>query len=85
MHLMALVRHGQVYKVIDHFLNPSPDAIFIPGVGGAALFIISWFFAGISVIAQPHIMIRFVMMEDPHRLTETRIYYYTSYFFLCIF
>lgn len=69
-------------KDIEGFLDPSPDAIFIPGIGGAAMFIVSWMFAGLAVIAQPHIMIRFITLDDPHKMMHARIYYYTCYFLM---
>lgn len=64
---------------IEGFLDPISDKLFIPGVGGAAVFIVSWLFSGLSIIAQPHVMIRFVALEDPQKMMQARIYYYLSY------
>lgn len=41
-----------------------------------ALFVIGWLFAGVSVIGQPHIVIRFMALDAPGRLTQARLWYY---------
>lgn len=46
---------------------------------GAALFIIGWIFAGMGVIGQPHVMVRFMAMEDPDHMPRIRAYYYSWY------
>ncbi len=68
----ALSRMGE----IDHFLDWYPQDLPFPGIGGGVLFAASWLFAGLSVIGQPHIMIRFVSLEDPAKMRRARLYYY---------
>ena len=38
---------------LENFLNVSPDSFFIPGIGGTAIFILSWVFAGFLSLASP--------------------------------
>lgn len=47
---------------------------------GPFLFILGWFFAGIGVIGQPHIMVRFMAIEKPEDMYKARIYYYSWFF-----
>lgn len=42
-------------------------------VGG---FVIGWFFAGVGVIGQPHILIRYMALDDVNSLNRMRLYYY---------
>ncbi len=56
------------------FLSIWPDAPW-----GAALFILGWLFAGFGVIGQPHIMVRFMSMDDPKHMNRVRLYYYSWY------
>ncbi|MAE52208.1 MAG: sodium:proline symporter [Micavibrio sp.] len=67
--------------------NVSPDymAIFPPDLKfGIALFLASWVFAGLGVIGQPHIMVRFMTMASPKDMTRVRIYYYSWYSAFCV-
>jgi sodium/proline symporter len=47
-------------------------------IGG---FVVGWLFGGIGVIGQPHIMIRYMALDDVRSLNRMRLYYY-SWFFL---
>jgi len=42
-----------------------------------ASFVLGWLFAGFGVVGQPHIMVRFMAMDNPDNLTRTRVYYYS--------
>lgn len=68
-------------EAIPGFLNVFPDDadLLFPGFTGASLFVIGWIFAGVSVIGQPHIMIRFMAVDKPDSVAPTRAWYY-SYF-----
>jgi SSS family transporter len=44
---------------------------------GVLLFIVGWIFGGISVIGQPHIVIRFMSLDNHNHVTRMRVYYYT--------
>ena len=43
------------------------------------MFIIGWFFSGVGVIGQPHVMVRFMTIDNTKNIPKTRIYYYTWY------
>jgi len=54
---------------------------------GPAMFILGWIFAGFGVIGQPHIMVRFMAMDDAKNMTRVRSYYYSwfsTFSVLCI-
>ncbi len=68
----AIAQLGQ----IEHFLDWYPQDLVFPGVGGGVLFAASWLFAGLSVIGQPHIMIRFAALSDATQMRKARLYYY---------
>lgn len=61
---------------IDGFLDWFPSDLVIPGWTGAGLFALSWMFAGLSVIGQPHIMVRFMALDDPGHMAKARCWYY---------
>lgn len=64
---------------ISGYLDPFPSHLLFPGVSGAVLFVLGWVFAGISVIGQPHIMIRFMALDREENLMRARCYYYGFY------
>ena len=66
---------------IPGFLNLFPTDLLFPGALGIVLFVLGWMFAGLSVIGQPHIMIRFMALEKPSDMGAARAWYY-SYFTL---
>ena len=61
-----------------------PDLALGDGVG-FPLFVMGWMFAGFAVAGQPHIVIRYMTLDEPKHLTRVRIYYYAWYvaFYLC--
>ena len=69
----------QNWKSVDGYLNWFPDDTVFPGVPGALLFAVGWLFGGISIIGQPHIMIRFMMLDDIHHFIKARVWYYSWY------
>jgi SSS family transporter len=44
---------------------------------GVILFITGWFFGGVAVIGQPHIVIRFISLDNASNLGRMRLYYYS--------
>lgn len=66
-----------------HDISPTYMDLFphdLPfGFMGIALFLMGWFFAGFSVVGQPHIMVRFMAMDRPQHMARIRIYYYSWY------
>ena len=37
------------------------------------------FFSGVGVIGQPHVMVRFMTIDNTKNIPKTRVYYYTWY------
>lgn len=70
--------HSQLAVLQDgKFLSFWPTGLSIQNGGGIFLFILGWFFAGFGVIGQPHIMIRFMTVDNTDNMRRTKTYYYT--------
>jgi SSS family transporter len=62
-------------------VSPTYMALLPSGLGlgeawGPALFIVGWLFAGFSVAGQPHIMVRFMSLDNPDHTNRARAWYY---------
>ena len=68
----AWARMGAVPGFLDWF----PRDTALPGAGGGALFALAWMFAGLSVVGQPHVMVRFMALDDPTQMWRVRGWYY---------
>lgn len=68
-----------LYGISDSYMNLFPPDHAAGPVLGTFLFILGWFFAGIGVIGQPHIMVRFMAMDNPSHMKRARVYYYSWY------
>lgn len=66
-------------KVSPSYLSLVPTGLAIDNSLGVFLFILGWVFGGIGVIGQPHIMIRFMTLDNPESMTKTKVYYYSWY------
>lgn len=66
---------------VPNFLDWFPSDLVFPGALGMALFVVGWMFAGLSVVGQPHVMVRFMSLDSPNHMTRTRMWYY-GYFTL---
>lgn len=62
--------------VNETYTNLLPADMLVPGISGLALVILGWFGAGAGVVGQPHIMVRFMTLDNNDFMTRTRIYYY---------
>jgi SSS family transporter len=74
-------------RVSPHYMDWFPSALTGTGWSGPFLFVVGWLFAGAAVIGQPHIMVRFMAMDDPDRMWHVRTYYYgwfTAFYALTI-
>lgn len=69
---MAISKLNHVEGYMDWF----PKDLVLPGLLGGLLFAISWAFAGLSVIGQPHIMVRFMALNDASQMNKARLWYY---------
>lgn len=78
----AVVALGGVHSALQQmdqvagFLDWFPRDLVLPGVAGGVLFAVSWAFAGLSVIGQPHVMVRFMTLNDQGRMRQARAWYY---------
>lgn len=84
--VVSITKLGGVDTVIAslHNVSPSYMGIFPPdlqfgSIAGPVLFVAGWVFAGFGVIGQPHIMVRFMTMENPKQMNRVRLYYYGWY------
>ena len=66
---------AHLYAVSETYMNWFPDNLAY----GPFLFVMGWMFAGVGVVGQPHVMVRFMAMEDPAHMTRIRWYYYSWY------
>jgi len=64
------------WRAIPDFYDLVPPDLVLPGMAGLALFVVGWLFAGLSVIGQPHIMVRFMALDSPRNMVIARVYYY---------
>lgn len=64
---------------VDGYMNWFPNDLAVPGIAGGTLFIVSWLFAGLSVIGQPHIMVRFMTLNNLQNMRRAKIWYYLSF------
>ncbi len=64
------------WRDIPGFLDLFPDDLLLPGLGGMALFVVGWMFAGLSVVGQPHIMVRFMALNEERNMNRARAWYY---------
>ena len=82
--LFAIVKLGGINQTlfqlseIDGYMS-----LFRPDTKASILFNVlsslSWIVAGMFVVGQPHIMIRFFAVKDHNDLIRSRIFYYSSY------
>ena len=61
---------------VDGFMDWFPKDLALPGLAGGILFAVGWAFAGLSVIGQPHIMVRFMALSDSAKMRQARLWYY---------
>lgn len=66
---------SQMHQV-DGFMDWFPKDLALPGMAGGILFAVSWLFAGLSVIGQPHIMVRFMTLDDSQNMRRAKFWYY---------
>ncbi len=67
--------HAEMQK-IPEFTNWFPTDLLLPGISGAVLFAVGWMFAGLSVIGQPHVMVRFMALDSVANMRRAKIWYY---------
>ena len=65
----------QMYS-IPGFMDYLPREMIFPGLLGLGLFVLSWLFAGLSVIGQPHVMVRFMALNSASNMRQAKAWYY---------
>ena len=75
----------KLHQISPGYLNFFPDDLLMNNGLGMFLFALGWFFGGLGVIGQPHIMVRFMTVDKPEHIRATRTYYYFWYLIFCIF
>ena len=70
---------AKLADVSPTYMNIFPPDRIVGPPWGIIMFLTGWFFAGLGVIGQPHIMVRFMAMDDPNNMRKTRAYYYGFY------
>lgn len=63
-------------NAVPGFMDWFPRDLALPGAAGAGLFALSWLFAGLSVIGQPHVMVRFMALNESGQMSRARLWYY---------
>ncbi len=61
---------------VPGFMDWFPKDMVVPGFVGGVIFAVSWGFAGLSVVGQPHIMVRFMTLNDSAKMHQARLWYY---------
>lgn len=69
----------QLNSVSPVYMSLFPHDLPLGPYLGPFFFIIGWFFAGFSVVGQPHIMMRFMALDSVDHLWRARFYYYGWY------
>lgn len=80
MCVMSVASSGGAHDFIAHLDTVDPHYMdWFPQhmAFGAFPFVLGWVFAGIGVIGQPHIMVRFMAMDTPKHMGRVRLYYYS--------
>lgn len=62
-------------RAIEGFTRWAPEAPAL-GAAGGVLFVLGWLAAGFSVIGQPHVMVRFMTLNEAGNMRRARLWYY---------
>ena len=75
----------ELHKISPDYMKWFPSTNFSEFLLAPYMFIIGWFFSGVGVIGQPHVMVRFMTIDSTKNIPKTRIYYYTLYTLFYLF
>ncbi len=75
---------AKVVNVSPGYTNFFPEDLALKSSLGAFLFAVTGLILGFGVVGQPHIMTRFMAMDDPESMTRIRTYYYSYYLIFSI-
>ncbi|MDX8406636.1 MAG: sodium/proline symporter, partial [Mariprofundus sp.] len=63
---------GQLHSVSATYMNWFPDGGWLSVV----LFVLGWVFAGFGVAGQPHIVVRYIALDNVNHIGRFRLWYY---------
>lgn len=66
----------------ESYLRLFPEKV--TGLLAIGLFILGYVMGGVGIVAQPHIMIRFMSLDDSKNMSRARTYYYSFYLSFCL-
>lgn len=66
----------ELMALVPEYLNLFPSDLLFPGLSGILFFVVGWMFAGLSVVGQPHVMVRFMALDSPGNMNRARSWYY---------
>ncbi len=69
----------QLSAISPTYMSLFPHDLPLGPYLGPLLFLGGWLFAGFSVVGQPHIMVRFMALDDPKHMWICRLVYYGFY------
>ena len=75
----------ELHKISPDYMKWFPSTNFSEFLLAPYMFIIGWFFSGVGVIGQPHVMVRFMTIDSTKNIPKTRIYYYAWYTLFYLF
>ena len=85
MNLGGVSNAAEQLQSVEGFMDWLPKDLVFSGWIGGVLFIVSWLFAGLSVIGQPHIMVRFMTLNNLANMRRAKLWYYLSFtIFYCM-
>uniref|UniRef100_UPI00351315DE sodium/proline symporter n=1 Tax=Limnobacter sp. TaxID=2003368 RepID=UPI00351315DE len=64
---------------IEGFLQATPTGLDWGGWTAPAMFVMGWMFAGAAVLGQPHIVSRYLALDDTRKMNRVRGWYYSYY------
>ena len=67
------------WRAVPGYFDVIPPDMVMPGIAGLVLFVVGWMFAGLSVIGQPHVMVRFMALDKPESMRSARVWYYSFF------
>ena len=70
---------GKVESVSPNYSQLMPYNLPLPGMSGTIAFMLGWLFGGFAVVGQPHIMVRFMTVDNSKNMNKVRTYYYLWY------
>lgn len=70
---------------IEGFMQLAPKGTAPAGMSGIILFCVGWAVAGFSVAGQPHIMVRFMALNNSQNMYKAKVWYYSWFIaFYCM-